>query len=191
MLKLIHEGHIGIERCKNLIKDLIFWPSIYSDIKNFVENCEACMKYKNNNSKEPLIPHNVPHLPWFKLGADILHFDDRIYKLVHYFSKFIEIAHLTLGFTSTSVTQHLKLMFARFGLPSILVSDNGPPLNSLEFKQFMFDWDIKHLTSSPNYAQYNGLAERSIQTIKKMLKKSKENKSDPYISFMHQILYQI
>lgn len=53
MLKLVNEGHMSIIRCKNLIKDLIFWPYTNYDIKNIVENCKACMKYRNNNSKEP------------------------------------------------------------------------------------------------------------------------------------------
>lgn len=76
-------------------------------------------------------------------------------------------------------------MFARFGIPSQVVSDNGPPFNSLEFEQFMFDWDIEYVTSSPNYAQSNGLAERSIQTVKQLLKKCKEISGDPYISLVH------
>jgi len=138
MLKIVHEGHMGIERCKNSIRDLIFWPNINSDIKNIVENCEVCMKYRNNNSKEPLIPHNIPQIPWFKLGTDLFHFDNKIYLLVvDYYSKFKEIAHLTSGFTSNSVIQHLKSMFARFGIPFSIVFDNGPPFSSLEFKQFM------------------------------------------------------
>ncbi|XP_008181766.1 uncharacterized protein K02A2.6-like [Acyrthosiphon pisum] len=181
MLKIVHEGHMGIERCKNSIKDLIFWPNINSDIKNIVENCEVCMKYRNNNSKEPLIPHDIPQIPWFKLGTDIFHFDNKIYLLVvDYYSKFVEIAHLTSGFTSISVIQHLKSIFARFGIPSVIVSDNGPPFNSLEFKQFMHEWDIEHVTSSPNYAQSNGLAERSIQSIKKLLKKFQGEKGGNY-----------
>jgi len=49
-----------------------------SDIKNIVLSCEACIKYKNNNSKEPLIPHYVPQLLWFKLGTDIFYIDNKI-----------------------------------------------------------------------------------------------------------------
>ncbi|CAI6375189.1 unnamed protein product [Macrosiphum euphorbiae] len=132
MLKIVHEGHMGIERCKNSIRDLIFWPTINSDIKNIVENCE--------------------------LGTDLFHFDNKIYLLVvDYYSKFKEIAHSTSGFTSTSVIQHLKSMFARFGIPFSIVSDNGPPFSSLEFKQFMSEWDIEHITSSPHYYQSNAL----------------------------------
>jgi len=105
--------------------------------------------------------------------------------VVDYYSKFVEIAHLTSGFTSISVIQHLKSIFARFGIPSLIVSDNGPPFSSLEFKQFMYEWDIEHVTSSPNYDQSNGLAERSIQSIKKLLKKCKECKTEIYIALMH------
>ncbi|CAI6364555.1 unnamed protein product [Macrosiphum euphorbiae] len=182
MLKIVHEGHMGIERCKNSIRDLIFRPNINSDIKNIVENCKVCMKYRNNNSKEPLIPHDITQIPWFKLGTDLFHFDNKIYLLVvDYYSKFKEIAHSTSGFTSTSVIQHLKSMFARFGIPFSIVSDNGPPFSSLEFKQFMSEWDIEHITSSPHYYQSNGLAERSIQSIKKLLKKFKKVKLNIYM----------
>jgi len=45
----------------------------------------------------------------------------------------------------------------------------------------MSEWNIAHITSSPNYAQSNSLAERSIQLIKKLLKKCKESKTDIYI----------
>lgn len=43
-------------------------------------------------------------------------------------------------------------MFVRFSILSMIVSDNGPPFNPLEFKKIMFDWDIEHVTSSINYA---------------------------------------
>jgi len=69
MLKLIHECHMGIERCKNQIKDILFWPGISNDIKNIVESCEVCLKYRNSNAKEPMISHAVPDLPWQKLGT--------------------------------------------------------------------------------------------------------------------------
>lgn len=101
LLKVIHEGHLSQERSKNQIRDLIFWLNIYYDIKNIVESCEVCMKYRNNNSKELLITHDIPQLPWYKLGMDLFHFDNKTYLLVvDYFSKYIDIAHLTSGFNS-------------------------------------------------------------------------------------------
>ncbi|CAC5370731.1 unnamed protein product [Mytilus coruscus] len=67
----------------------------------------------------------------------------------------------------------MKLM-SRFGYIDELVSDNGPQFSSLEFKRFATEYGFKHTTSSPHYAQSNGQAERSVQTIKKLIMKSKD-----------------
>ncbi|CAI6364864.1 unnamed protein product [Macrosiphum euphorbiae] len=185
MLKLIHEGHMGIERCRNQIKDVLFWPGISNDIKNIVESCEVCLKYRNNNAKEPMISHAVPDLPWQKLGIDLFHHNDKTYLLVvDYYSKFIEIAHLSKGSHAKLVITQLKSIFARFGIPMEIISDNGPPFNAAEFKLFCSDWGINIVTSSPNYPQSNGLAERCVQIVKKLLKKSSDTGTDPYIALM-------
>lgn len=70
MLKIIHEGHMGNERCRNQIKDVLFWPYINNDIKNIVESCEICVNYRRSNARESMISHTIPDLPWQKLGVD-------------------------------------------------------------------------------------------------------------------------
>lgn len=50
MSKIVHKNHKGIERCKNVILECIFWSNVNFDTINTVENCESCMKYGNNNS---------------------------------------------------------------------------------------------------------------------------------------------
>ena len=78
--------------------------------------------------------------------------------------------------TSTAVITALKSQFARYGVPSVLMSDNGPCYSSEQFKQFSQDWCFDHVTSSPGYPQSNGQSERSVQTLKAMLEKA----DDPY-----------
>ena len=73
----------------------------------------------------------------------------------------------------------MKSIFARHGIPEELISDNMP-YNSKEFKQFANDWGFKLTTSSPTYPQANGLSEKAVQTIKRILKKT----SDPYIGLL-------
>ena len=58
---------------------------------------------------------------------------------------------------SQTVIIHLKSTFAKFGIPYIVISDNGPEYSSLLFKAFALEWDFDHATSSPNYPQSNGL----------------------------------
>ncbi|XP_065658665.1 uncharacterized protein LOC136083188 [Hydra vulgaris] len=57
------------------------------------------------------------------------------------------------------------------GIPEELVSDNGTQYSLKVFRQFSQQWHFKHITSSPNYAQSNGLAEATVKSIKLLIKK--------------------
>ena len=65
-----------------------------------------------------------------------------------------------------------------------MISDNGPEYASSIFKQFAKKWDFKHITTSPNYPQANGLVERNIQTIKRILKKAFKSNQDSYLAML-------
>ena len=101
--------------------------------------------------------------------------------VVDYYSNYFEIAQLGSIKTST-VTQHIKSIFARHGIPEIVISDNGPQYSSEQFHQFSTTWGFVHKTSSPTYPQPNGFAERNVQTVKRLLTKAKASNQDPYLS---------
>ena len=84
-----------------------------------------------------------------------------------YFSNYIEVERLTTT-TSQSVAQVLSSLFARHGVPDVLVSDNGPQFVSAEFASFAKKWKFDHVTSSPHYAQSNGKAENAVKTARRM-----------------------
>ena len=71
---------------------------------------------------------------------------------------------------------HMRSIFARHGISETVVSDNGPQYASYEFARFASEEGFIHVTSSPCYPQSNGKAERTVQTVKAILKKS----VDPY-----------
>lgn len=85
-------------------------------------------------------------------------------------SKWLEV-YPTKRITSHTTIECLRDCFARFGLPVVLVSDNGPSLASTEFERFLKENGIKHITSVPYYPSSNGQAERCVQTVKSGLKK--------------------
>lgn len=74
-----------------------------------------------------------------------------------------------------STIEKLKRIFSRQGIPSQIVSDNGRQFTSDEFQQFSKTWNFKHILVSPYYQQSNGLAERTIQSIKNLIKKCQES----------------
>lgn len=97
----------------------------------------------------------------------------------------MEVELLNTGFSNQFVVGKLKSIFARHGIPTIIISDNGPPFSSNDFAKFCSDWGIDHQTSSPYLPRSNGLAERSIQTIKKMFRKCRETGTDYFTSLLH------
>lgn len=184
MLNQVHNGHQGLNRCLEQLRNIVYWPNMNTDLKNKIEQCEACLMYRKSNTKEPILWHDETSLPWQKVGMDLFNFQGSTYIIiVDYFSKYIEIALLNRT-DSKSVIIQLRLIFARHGIPMEVVSDGGPPFNSAEFETFMRCWDIKHIFSSPYYPKSNGLAERSVKIVKDMLKKCQVDGSDPYMALL-------
>ncbi|XP_073989709.1 uncharacterized protein [Rhodnius prolixus] len=60
----------------------------------------------------------------------------------------------------------------------VVRSDGGKQFDSREFRRFAEEWSFEHRCSSPTNAQSNGMVERHIQTIKKMMKKASEDKKE-------------
>ena len=97
-----------------------------------------------------------------------------------YFSNYIEVENLNKT-TSGDVTKALKSMFARYGVPDIVISDNGPQFASEEFTKFSKQWNFDHITSSPRYPQSNGKAENAVKTVKRLFKKCRESRKSEFL----------
>ena len=170
-LQKLHQGHQGIHCCRLRAQSSVWWPGIYCKIKDFVSQCPECCR-DTVLSKEPLLTTQLPDYPWQKAGTDLFMLNGATYLLVvDYYSRFPEVVQLQ-STTSQSVINALKAIFARYGIPEILLSDNGPQYSSTEFSEFAANYGFVHVTSSPHYPQSNGLAERAVKTVKKLLKES-------------------
>jgi len=99
-----------------------------------VQKCESCKK-ESNIQQSPLLRSEFPSRPWEKLGSDLFSFDNKWFLIVDYYSHFIEVALLE-DLTSSKVILHLKSIFARHGVPKVLISDNDVQYASEEFKFF-------------------------------------------------------
>lgn len=184
LLSKIHYCHLGIEKCKNRAREIVFWPFMNRDIENIVNNCLSCMKYRKENTKQPLILREFPNVPWETLGVDFFHFKNAEWLLlIDYFSKYVEVAKLN-NITSTSVIAKLKSIFARHGIPATVFSDGGPPFNGNDIRNFSKEWGFEFKTSSPKFPKSNGMVERHVGTIKSMFKKLEEEGGDPYLALL-------
>ncbi|XP_061716634.1 uncharacterized protein K02A2.6-like [Cydia pomonella] len=172
VLDELHEGHLGIHKMKNISRHYVYWPGIDGDIEAVCRACSACRAVRDAPPHAPLHPWEYPLNPWSRLHADFADCDGKRYLIVvDSHSKWIE-AILMKNTDARATILVFRSIFARFGFPEQLVTDNGPPFFSNEFKMFCIENCIKHVTSAPYRPQGNGAAENAVKTIKKAIKRA-------------------
>ncbi|XP_030596890.1 uncharacterized protein K02A2.6-like isoform X2 [Archocentrus centrarchus] len=108
ILTRVHEGHLGIEKCKRRARETVFWPGINRDIESLISRCVTCQKYRNRQIKEPMVIAETPTAPWHKVGMDLFHAKGKDYLVViDYYSNFPEMALLS-NLSSSCVITHVK-----------------------------------------------------------------------------------
>ena len=78
----------------------------------------------------------------------------------------------------------MRNIFARYGFPKQIVSDNDPPFQSAEYEEFLRQNGIQRILVSPYHPSSNGLAERFEQTFKHSLDSSA---SDPSCTLQQRV----
>ena len=176
-MEKIHNGHQGDEHCGWRARTSVWWPGVTHHITQMVKQCTTCAK-QAKQKKEPLMPIDLPDYPWQVVGTDLFEIKGTHYLItVNYFSRYPEVTKLTFT-TSLSVITALKAVFSRHGLLEVVRSDNGPQFSSHDILRFADTYNSNHMTSSPFYPQSNGQAERTVPTVKGIIRKS----TDPFMA---------
>ena len=172
VLDLAHEGHPGIVKMKSLLRTKVWWPKMDKDVERICRTCHACQVVGSYSTLEPMSRVEPPTGPWQDLACDLLGpmpSGEHILVLVDYYSRYVEVAILR-SITSESVIKSLEPMFARFGFPHSLKTDNARYFTSEIFQTFLSRNGVTHLTSPPLWPQANGEVERQNRTLLKTMK---------------------
>ena len=95
VLDSLHETHQGMEKCKAMARNSVWWPGISRHIEDLVNNCRKCAMRKNR--PETLEPTPLPERPWQYLASDSFDYEKKHYLLVvDYYSRWIEIEELKI-----------------------------------------------------------------------------------------------
>ena len=166
-------------RMKTLSRMYVWWPGINFDIEKSVRLCNQCQEVQSTPPVAPLSPWSWPSRPWTRLHLDFAGPLEGRYTfvLIDAHSKWVE-ASCTSSTSSAAVIGVLQGLFARFGLPETVVTDNGTGFVSQEFEGFLRKNGISYVTSAPYHPASNGLAERAVQIVKKGLKKETTGSMD-------------
>ncbi|CAB3995596.1 Transposon Ty3-G Gag-Pol poly, partial [Paramuricea clavata] len=87
VLDKIHEGHLGITKCRERAKQSVWWPGLSTQIQDMVQHCRTCAMHMVNKP-EPLFPTSFPERPWQTLAIDFFKCENIDYLIVvDYFSR--------------------------------------------------------------------------------------------------------
>ena len=159
---------------KSLARSHMWWPGLDGEIEQLAKSCQPCHEAKQAPAKAPLHPWSWPSKPWQRIHVDFAGpFMGKNFFLANdAHSKWGEVVEMS-STTSSKTIEVLRHMFAAYGLPQQIVSDNGPQFVSGEFEAFMKANGIKHTRCTPYHPASNGEAERFVRTFKESMKASK------------------
>ena len=171
LLEDLHHEHPGICRMKALARSYLWWPGCDADIQELVQGCSVCQAVQKMPAVAPLHHWKWPERVWQRIHIDFAEKDKQHFLIViDSHSKWLEVFPMS-STTSQNTIAVLRSLFASYGLPEELVSDNGPQLVSKEFTQFLQSNGIKHTAVPAYHPASNGPAERSVQILKRALTK--------------------
>ncbi|XP_046548469.1 uncharacterized protein K02A2.6-like [Haliotis rubra] len=179
LLEELHGEHSGMVRMKSVARSIMWWPGLDSQIEEKVRQCLDCQEIANQPAAAPPTSWKWPSSPWSRLHIDFAGpFQGHSFLVVvDAHSKWMEVIPLSLT-TATITIKHLRKIFATFGLPEHIVSDNGAQFTSGEFQTFLRRNNIRHTRTAPNHPATNGQAERAVESFKMALKKMKNQTGD-------------
>ena len=171
VVRLAHEGHQGIVKTKYRLRSKVWWPGMDKDVEKVCKACHGCQVTSSYDPPDPMSRVLPPSAPWQDCSADLLGplpTGESILVVVDYFSRFLEVAVLK-STTSAKIIEAMTPMFARFGVPYSLRTDNGPQFVSEEFRSFLQTNGIEHRRTTPLWPQANGEVERQNRSLLKCL----------------------
>ncbi|XP_015950200.1 uncharacterized protein LOC107475065 [Arachis duranensis] len=184
ILREIHEGccghHVGGKTlAQKIIRAGYFWPTVIRDSIQIVKSCDKCQKHTNIHQAAPhqlsIISAERPFGTWgidlvgpFPTAPGQLRY---LIVAIDYYTKWIEAEPLA-SITAAQCRKFLRRqIITRFGIPEIVISDNGTQFADKKFREFLEGLRISHRFSSVEHPQTNGQMESANKIIVKALKK--------------------
>uniref|UniRef100_A0A669BA80 Gypsy retrotransposon integrase-like protein 1 n=1 Tax=Oreochromis niloticus TaxID=8128 RepID=A0A669BA80_ORENI len=171
-LSLAHEGHLGIVGTKQHLRKKVWWPGMDKAEEKFCKACHGCQIVARPDPPEPLRNTLLPDRPWRDVAVDLLGplpSNHSILVLVDYYSRYYEYDVMS-STTAEKVIDSIDCIFSGHGLPVTIKSDNGPQFKSELFREYCETNGIKHIRTTPKWAQANGQVERQNASLMKRIR---------------------
>lgn len=179
ILQDLHTAHVGITKMKGIARSFVYWPGLDADIERIAKACTECAKFAHAPVKFREHHWEYPKGPWQRIHIDFAGpvVGTMLLIVVDAYSKWVEVK-ATNSTTSTAVISIMDELFAAYGSPVTVVSDNGRQFVSEEFVTFLKMNGVKYQKlTAPYHPSTNGQAERYVGTVKDSLHKMQTTKA--------------
>ncbi|KAK0585732.1 hypothetical protein LWI29_033235 [Acer saccharum] len=203
ILRSIHSGvcgnHTGGKSLAHkILRQGFYWPTLFAEAQQFAESCETCQRVANDIWRPPeLLRSLTSHWPFTMWGLDLIGPMPTGTKggakhaivAVDYFTKWAEaeaLVHITEANTTSFVKKNI---ICRFGIPSIIITDNGTQFDNKKFRGMCEEFKIANYYASPAHPQTNGQTEAVNKVIKHTLKAKLEAKKGGWADKLPEVLW--
>lgn len=193
IISTIHEpAHLGYDKTLNSLKEKFFWPRMAADTKTYCKACVPCKTSKatNINSTPPMGSQKkfCDH-PWQLITLDYVGpfppsgkgRSTCLLVLTDVFTKFVLVQPFRQATASTLVQFLEQAVFLLFGVPEMILTDNGTQFTSKDFASLLQHYGVKHWLTPSYHPQVNNTerVNRVITTaIRATIKGNHKNWSD-------------
>ena len=165
--------------------------------QTYVKACDKCQRFGNiiRQLFEELTPITAPW-PFAQWGLDMMGpFLVAIRQLkflvvgIDYFTKWVE-AETLATITKKNIRSFVwKNIICRYGIPRVLVSDNGKQFDNSAFRYFCSELGIKNHYSSIAHLQANGQVKVTNQSLLKIIKTQLEGAKCIWLDELPSVLW--
>ena len=186
VLAELHLAHPGVVRMKEVARNHVWWPNIDGDIESTVRQCAPCQANVPQPPVAPLTPWMWSGKPWYRVHMDCAEKEGHSFLvIVDAHSKWPEIT-LMKSTTASATIDVAREIFARFGLPEQVATDNGPQFASAEFAEFLRVNGVEHTfvlhrITRQATARQSAWCKRSSAVCRRLLAQEFQFTSDPQI----------
>jgi len=178
--KIDHEwSHFIWKQTYQRLKRLVRWPKLRKKVKKMIDNCDVCQRVKAfKRAKLAPAEFQAPNEPFAVVHVDHLHIGENVIiphvtellTIIDRFTDLLIAVPVTHANSQQSVLGFFNHFVSRFGIPRVLVSDNGTPFKSRLWERCMEILGIEHRTTRPYNPQCNGKVERAHRTLLTILR---------------------
>ena len=177
-LKGCHDnvGHLGLERILDLLRDRLYWPHLFDDVKEHVGTCRRCQIAKSKQQRAPMQPYhaNAPmelvHINYLTIEHNKTGKDVNILVITDHYSRFVQAVVTTSQTALTTATSAWNHFFSKYGFPEKIITDQRTNLESELFQSLCSVARITKLRTTSYHPQTNGNCERFNATLINMIK---------------------